>query len=170
MPDRMKELSLRQLDQRLQELNLPKKTDRPDKGWIHKIREALGMTLAQLGQRIGVSQPTVSEYEKREQKGTITLNSLKKAADGLGCELVYALAPKGESLREFRKQKARKAAETFVGSTSHSMSLEDQDVSEEEKEQQIEELTRELLDEWDNTIWEVGGSIWEKDESGNGST
>jgi hypothetical protein len=35
------------------------------------------------------------------------------------------------------------------------MVLEDQKVSESEKEKQVEELTRELLEEWDNSIWDI---------------
>jgi len=168
MVERMKELELRQIDKTLDNIDIPAET--PDKGWIHAIRSALGMTFKQLAQRIGVSRPTVSEYEEREREGAITLNTLHKVAKGLGCQFVYAFVPKEESLREFRKQKARHAAEKLVGSTSHSMSLENQDVSDEEKEQQIEELTQELLDEWDNNIWEVSGSIWEEDENGNEGT
>jgi len=153
MSKRMNELALRQLDKKLAEIKFD--TDPPDKRWLRSIRNTLGMTSRQLGKRIGVSQPTVLEYEQREQKGTITLNSLKKAAEGLGCKLRYALVPKESSLKELREKTARKTATIMVEKTSRSMVLEDQEVSESEKEKQVEELTRELLEEWDNSIWDV---------------
>ncbi len=153
MSERMNELALRQLVEKLAEIKF--NTESPDKGWIRSIRNTLGMTSKQLGERIGVSQPTILEYEEREQKGTITLNSLRKAAEGLGCRLRYALVPKNSSLKEFREKAARKAAARMVDQTSRSMILENQDVSEAEKEKQIEELTRELLEEWDNSIWDT---------------
>jgi len=153
MSERMNELALRQLDKKLDKIKFD--TGPPDKGWLRSIRDALGMTSEQLGQQIRVSQPTILEYEQREQKGTITLNSLRKAAEGLGCRLRYALVPKESSLQELREKAARKAAARMVEKTSRSMVLEDQEVSESEKEKQVEELSRELLEEWDNSIWDI---------------
>src|SRR5258708_31843015 len=65
-------------------------------GWVRSIRSALGMTGRQLGRRIGVSQNAISEAERAETEGRITLNTLRKLADGLNCELVYALVPRIE--------------------------------------------------------------------------
>ena len=53
----------KKLDKRLKPL---KETDlnlRPPRGWIKAVREALGMTSAQLGRRISVSQPQVLKME-----------------------------------------------------------------------------------------------------------
>lgn len=153
MSKRMNELTLRQLDKKLDRIDSGQFL--PEQGWIRTIRNALGMTLAQLADRIGVSRPTVSEYEQRERAGTITLKTLKKAADGLECNLVYTFVPREESLQDLRKQAARETARHIVEKTSQSMTLEDQEVSEEEREEQIREFARELLDNWDNMIWEV---------------
>ena len=46
---------------------------------------ALGMTTAQYGKRLGVSQPRIVELEKSEQEGGVTLNTLQRAAEALGC-------------------------------------------------------------------------------------
>ncbi len=153
MSERMNKLALRQMEKKLDKIKFDAKI--PDKGWVRSIRKALGMTLKQLAKRIGVTRPTVSEYEKREAAGTITLNSLRKAAEGLGCRFRYALVPKDSSLKEFREKAARKAAAKLVENTSRSMALEDQEVSESEKEKQVEELKQEFLNEWDNSIWDV---------------
>jgi len=83
----------RQLDKRLSSLQNRELFVRPPRGWLKAIREALGMTTTQLGQRLGVVQSRVVAIEQGESKGSITLNSLEKAAQALDCRLVYALVP-----------------------------------------------------------------------------
>ena len=40
-----------------------------------------------------VHQPRIVELEKAEAKGNITMQSLERAAEALGCRVVYALVP-----------------------------------------------------------------------------
>ena len=51
------------------------------------------MTSGQLAKRLGVQQPRVIELERGEVSGNITVRSLERAAEALGCELVYVLVP-----------------------------------------------------------------------------
>lgn len=81
----------RQLDKRLDPLRNHEGFARPPRGWIKAVREALGMTTAQLAERLGVSQPRAVAIEKAETTNSITLDSLQRAARALDCELVYAL-------------------------------------------------------------------------------
>src|SRR5258708_3892029 len=82
-----------QLDRRFSELKPLAKSARPSRGWIRAIREALGMTTAQLAKRLQVHQPRVIELEKGEATGNITVRSLERAAEALGCKLIYLLVP-----------------------------------------------------------------------------
>ena len=82
---------------------------RPQSGWLRAIRDALGMTAAQLGARLGITPTSVFEMERREEDGTITLKTLEKAAEAIGCKLVYALVP-DESLEATIHRRARKLA------------------------------------------------------------
>ncbi|VAX03953.1 hypothetical protein MNBD_GAMMA20-319, partial [hydrothermal vent metagenome] len=84
----------RQLDKRLNLLRDSESFVRPSRGWIKAIREALGMTTTQLAKRLGVVQSRTVAIEQAEAKGSITLNSLEKAANALDCRLVYALVPR----------------------------------------------------------------------------
>jgi predicted DNA-binding mobile mystery protein A len=68
--------------------------DRPDDGWIREVRIALGMTSAQLAARMRISQSAVTQLEQSEVAGTARLESLRRAAAALDCDLVYALVPK----------------------------------------------------------------------------
>ena len=47
--------AIRHLDQRFAALRPLAKTQRPPKGWLRAVRNALGMTTAQLARRLGVS-------------------------------------------------------------------------------------------------------------------
>ena len=99
----------------------------PPKGWIRAIRDALGMSLRQLGGRIGQSPQAVSSLEESEANGTIALNTLRRAAEALDCVVVYAVVPK-TSLTEMVDNRAREIALRALGRVSHSMALEDQQV------------------------------------------
>src|ERR1700730_5246061 len=85
--------AIRHLDQGFVAMRPLAKSQRPPKGWVRAIRDALGMTTTQLARRIGVSQPRVVELEQSEVSGSITLHSLQRAAEALGCRVVYALVP-----------------------------------------------------------------------------
>src|SRR5262245_1779258 len=81
------------LDHRFEEIRPVARFAPPMRGWINAIRQALGMSSSQLARRLGVKQPTVSEMEKSELRGTIQLSTLRRAAEALDCTLIYALVP-----------------------------------------------------------------------------
>ncbi len=85
------------------------------------------MTTAQLGRRLSVSQPRVIEIEKAEADGSITLKTLERAADALGCRVVYALVPE-RPLTERIERKALEIADLRIGAVEQTMSLTDQSV------------------------------------------
>ncbi len=143
----------RNLDKQLNALRNSENFTRPPKGWVRAIREALGMTTAQLGKRIGVTQSRAFDIEKTEVTGKITLNSLERAAHSLDCRLVYALIPR-EPLESIAEDRALGLARSTLKSTSHSMALEDQRVSREDEERQLKELARRLLEKSGSALWE----------------
>src|ERR1700689_4095382 len=81
------------LDERFKELGAVRRYATPVRGWTKAVREALGMTTAQLAKRLGVKQPSVVALEQSEAKGTIELATLRRVAEALDCTLVYALVP-----------------------------------------------------------------------------
>jgi predicted DNA-binding mobile mystery protein A len=99
----------------------------PPKGWIRAIRDAIGMTGAQLGKRLGMTPQGVVSLERSEASGTIQLNTLRRTAEAMDCVLVYALVPK-TSLTEMVDCRAREIAARALGRVSHSMALEDQQI------------------------------------------
>jgi predicted DNA-binding mobile mystery protein A len=117
-----------QLDRRFDALRpLLDRATRPSRGWVKAIREALGMTTAQLAQRMGVKQPRIVELEKSEPTGAITLQSLERAAEALGCRVVYVLLPE-RSLAATLRERAAAAAEAHLSAVDQTMRLEEQSV------------------------------------------
>lgn len=99
---------------------------RPSSGWIASVREALGITLGQVGKQIGSSRQAVQQLEKAEATDRITLGALRRAAEAMGCELVYALVPKSSTFAELAERPLRDSAARDVKSVVHTMMLEDQ--------------------------------------------
>jgi predicted DNA-binding mobile mystery protein A len=145
--------AIRYLDSRFATLRPLLKTQRPPKGWLRAIRDALGMTTKQFGQRLGVSQPRIVELEQSEVSGTLTLNTLQRAAEALGCQLVYVLVPE-KPLAETVRERAEFVANRQSSAVEHTMRLEDQAVKDkraarELRQQIVEELLRRPARLWD---------------------
>jgi predicted DNA-binding mobile mystery protein A len=144
-----------QLDRRFQELAPVTRMNRPHRGWIRSIREALGMTTGQLAKRLGVRQPRVVEMERGEATGNITVQSLDRAAKAMGCRLVYVLVP-NKPLTKVLEERASELAREKLASVEQTMRLEDQEVQDENsKARAHQRLTAELLRSharlWDET-------------------
>ena len=136
----------RQLDKRFESLKGLSKFRRPHKGWLRAIRGALGMTTAQFARRIGVSQPRIVTLEQSEAGGSVTLNTLERAAEGLGCRVVYVLIPT-QPLRQTLQARAEEIASRKMRSINQTMRLEDQAVSQKPfLKDQKQKLMDELLD------------------------
>src|SRR5271154_4280249 len=101
--------AIRHLDNRFTSLRPLAKSARPPKGWLRAIRNALGMTTAQFARRLGVSQPRIVELEQSEASGSVTLNTLQRAAGALGCRLVYVLVPERPLAETVHEQAAKLA-------------------------------------------------------------
>ncbi|HUW79168.1 MAG TPA: mobile mystery protein A [Candidatus Nanopelagicaceae bacterium] len=110
----------------------------PHAGWVRAIRDALGMSAADLAARMNVVESTVLRLEAAERTGRVQLDSLRRAANALDCDLVYGLVPRRELDTQVTQQ-ARRRAEQALGRVRHTMLLEDQTAP--------TDLTDELLQE-----------------------
>ncbi len=138
------------LDERLQALQPIDRFRAPPKGWVRALRDALGMTGAQLGARIGVRPQTIESIEKSEAAGTIQLNTLRRAAEALDCTLVYALVP-NSSLQAVVEARARKIAIRELQRVAHTMRLEAQGTENADFEARVQAYIRDKLTERD--LW-----------------
>ena len=126
----------------------------PPKGWIRALREALGMSASQLARRAGVSRETIATLERSEAKGTITLASLDKLARALDCRVTYAVVPEAGSASALRRARAMEVARRELGPVAHSMRLEEQGLSPERAQRQLERHVQALLAGSPRRLWD----------------
>jgi predicted DNA-binding mobile mystery protein A len=135
--------SRQNLEARFVDMRPAARFDPPVRGWIKALREALGMSSAQLAKRLKIKQPTVTAMEQSEVKATIQLATLRRIAAAMNCTLVYALVP-NEPLETIVREQARKVAKRRLQSVEHSMLLEDQAVPAKDFDKRIDALARDM--------------------------
>ena len=116
------------LDGRLAPLRPTSQYHPPAKGWIRALRDALGLPADQLGKLMGIRRQSVADMELSEAKGSITLDTLRRAAAAMDCTLVYALVP-NTTLQATVETRAHALAHTALVATAQTMALEDQAVA-----------------------------------------
>ncbi len=146
------ELKLRQLDATLSRWRAADLPSRPPSGWLKVIREALGMTATYQAKVLGVTTSTVTRLETSEADDTISLGTLRRAAEALGCELQYALVPK-KTLADTLDARATALARQQMAAISHSMALEAKSTSRETVDAQTRALAESLLKGSRRTLW-----------------
>lgn len=149
-----KRLILEQMSDNVNRYGRLKDSQPPLKGWIRAIREALGMSGVQFAKRLGVSAPRVAILEKTEVTGRVTIRSVRQAADALGCVFVYALVPRG-SLKETIRRQALEVAREQLKRSSHTMLLEDQQLSKDAMRNALDAAVEELLEAMPRDLWDT---------------
>jgi predicted DNA-binding mobile mystery protein A len=153
MRTELNDLRLRQVDESTRPFAALADLHPPAGGWVKSIRQALGMSVSQLGRRMGLTRQGVADLEKREAQRGVTLAALQKAADAMNAELVYAIVPR-KSLTQTLRDQARTTADRQLRRVAHSMRLEAQNVSPEEYASQLSENQEKLLQTWSRQIWD----------------
>lgn len=152
MNSRFKDLKQRQLDAGLVRWRSAELPARPPSGWIKAIREALGMPAAHLAKKLGLVPSTVLRLETSEADDTISLGSLRRAAEALDCELQYALVPR-QSIAQTMESQANKVARERMAAVVHTMALEAQATSNETVDTQVKELAESLIKGSRRELW-----------------
>jgi predicted DNA-binding mobile mystery protein A len=103
------------------------------------------MSTTELAARMGITQSRIPALERGEVDGSIKLDTLRRVAEALDCNLVYALVPRTTLDAAVQAQARRKAA-AHLGVVSHHMLLEDQTVDRPDADAQLDELARRFAD------------------------
>ncbi|HEX8838593.1 MAG TPA: hypothetical protein VF748_16750 [Candidatus Acidoferrum sp.] len=131
-----------------------KSVKRPYRGWLRTVREALGMSLEHVGVALKLNRQSVRDFEGAEAEEKITLSSLARVAEAMGCDLVYAIVPKSGTFAKLAEQvtrqksaavqeKARQEATRLVRAVDHTMALEGQGTG--RINERIQEETQRIL-------------------------
>lgn len=131
----------------------------PKGGWISAIREAMGMSQADLGRNMSVRSSTAAKLEESERSRTIRLDTLQRAADALGCDLVYALVPR-KSLQTMVDEQRLRVFSDVVTRTNHHMDLEGQSATDPDWRNNLLRQAEEVIP--DSQLWRVRQRITSK--------
>lgn len=94
---------------------------------------------------MGVSQGSVVDVETSEVHGTVKLETLRRAAHALDCELVYFFVPR-TSLDDIVRTQARRQAAQHLSRVGHHSALEEQELSPRAASEQLERFAETLVD------------------------
>jgi predicted DNA-binding mobile mystery protein A len=147
-------LILQQLGARVEKFKWSTEVGPPVKGWIKSIRKALGMSGSQLAERMNVAQPRISRLEKDELTGSVTLKTMRQAAEAMDCVFVYAIVPR-TSLDDVIQTQAEIVAKERLSRSSHTMMLEDQQLSNCEQKRMWKDMVDDLVRECPRDLWQV---------------
>jgi predicted DNA-binding mobile mystery protein A len=147
-------LILEQIDRKIILLKKVEDLIIPATGWVYAIRQALGMSLRQTGNKMGITPQSVKEIEEREKNGTVSLNVLRQFGNSLNLKLVYGFIPEQESLDQMIESRASDLAKEIVSRTSVSMILEDQENNPKRIQKAITEKTNEIRLEMPKYLWD----------------
>lgn len=147
---KMKLLALKNLDLLLSPFVAAGDVQRPCVGWIKSIREAIGMEGRQLSERMGVSASSgrITRIEKDEVTGALTLRTMDRVAEAMGCRFVYAIVPvEGKGFEEMVRNRARVLVEK-------KMAAEGEDAAGPGYELLAQELVEDIVRELSRELWE----------------
>ena len=126
----------------------------PPEGWLRTMRKALGMSGAQLARKMGVTRALISQAESNEVSGSVTIKTMQKMAEAMGCRFVYAvLPPKGKESEDVIFAQAMKKARAIAERTDGHMALEGQSLAKATLDNQIERLAHKLAREMASDFW-----------------
>lgn len=118
---------------------------------VRLIREALGMTQAQLAKRCGVRQNMIARIE-----GDLTidlrLSTVQKLAKGLGCRLVCRCVP-DEEIEKVLDRKSLEAARKLVSISKATAGLEKQMPEDRYIEHQVRDLQMKIREKRPSSLW-----------------
>jgi len=150
----LEDLRIRQLDETLSPFQALRHRPPPRGGWARTLREALGLSVRHVAERAGLSKTAVRSAEANEAKGTVQLASLRRLAEAMDCDVVYALVPRTSLSRSVELQAGR-IAERLVRRVSESMDMEAQGVPEAERQRQVRDMVSDLVRDRRRGFWDV---------------
>lgn len=142
------------IDRRARSFTMLKDIPRPSAGWIKAIRSGLGMSLQQLGDKLGISRQSIQQIEQRESRGTITINTLQELASAMDMQLVYGFAPKDNSLKGLVARRSNELAAHLVARSSLSFGPEGSKTADIRRQELTHKISRALQEDMPGILWD----------------
>jgi predicted DNA-binding mobile mystery protein A len=100
MTEKERKLERRRLDAEMRTYRVAGRKKNPTNDLLRAVRQTLGVPVAEIAGKMGVHRSVVFDLEMREPKNTITLRSMSRMAEAMGCKVVYGIVPNGGKTME----------------------------------------------------------------------
>lgn len=98
---------------------------KPARGWLRAVREAIGLTQADVSLRMAVKRQSYAQFEAAEESESISIATLRRAATALDCDLVWFIVPRKSVARSYRDlAEFHDSATAQMRATDHSINLQ----------------------------------------------
>lgn len=96
----------------------------PARGWLRAVREAIGMPQHRVAEKASVTRQSYAQLEVSEEKGSISISSLRRAAEAMDCDLAYFVVPRPSKAATYSELCAiHDPVAGHLRATEHSLSL-----------------------------------------------
>jgi transcriptional regulator with XRE-family HTH domain len=95
MRERERKLVRKRLDVEMRSYRQGGREKHPTNELLRAVRQALRVPVAEIAEKMGVGRSAVFDLEAREPRNTISLRSMSRMAEAMGCKVVYGIVPKG---------------------------------------------------------------------------
>ena len=153
MKNLKRKLQLEQLNKKIKAFDKLEPAS-PACGWVYATRTALGMSMEQLGKKMGITKQGIKDLERREADGAISLNNLNEAAKAFGLKLTYGFSAPNKSLEKMVNERALEVARKIVARTNVNMDLENQANSKSRLRKAVKDRAAEILDKNAKCLWD----------------
>ena len=124
----------------------------PKEGWIRTVRKALGMSGVQLAKKLNLSKMRVSQAERDELLGGVSLKTMQSMAEAMDCKFVYAIIPQSKVEVLISAQATAKARELVQSASTH-MALEAQSLNKDQLAFEVDRIAKELIEKMPSDLW-----------------
>lgn len=95
MKDAERKLMRRRLDVEMRPFRRGAADKDATRGLLRAVRLALRIPSREIAAKLGIRRTNLFSMEERELQGIIGMEALRKAAEAMGCVVVYGIVPKG---------------------------------------------------------------------------
>jgi len=101
MRNEVRDLARRKLDEELRFYRQAGKEKHPTRELLRRVRQVLGVPVAEVAQKLGVNRSVIFRLEQSEGRGTISLRAMTRVANAMNCKVVYGvISQDGKTLDE----------------------------------------------------------------------
>jgi hypothetical protein len=97
---------LKKLDKEMRHYRLAAREVNPTNELLRTVRKVLRVPMKEMAEKMGIVESALFQLEGREGTGSITLRSLGRMAEAMGCKAVYGVVPaNGKTLEELAEER-----------------------------------------------------------------